>query len=154
MGEIKGLKDVGGELVYSRSNWNPRYCILVKKYFRILPLMYYCSRDLTAVKINMLCGRGPKEIILGLAYLPYDDLEPPPPREMERLVAGCRADGSHLVIGCDANAYHTTWGSSRIEYGRAGTTVTSALRPLLIFRATLQLIHSAVPHLEQSAVSY
>jgi hypothetical protein len=34
---------------------------------------------------------------------------------MERLVAGCRADGSHLVIGCDANVHHTTWGSSNIN---------------------------------------
>jgi hypothetical protein len=57
----------------------------------------------------------PREIILGSAYLPYDDFEPPPPREMERPVAGCRADGSHLVIGCDANAHHTTWGSSNIN---------------------------------------
>jgi hypothetical protein len=34
---------------------------------------------------------------------------------MERLVAGCRADGSHLVIGCDANVHHTTCGSSNIN---------------------------------------
>jgi hypothetical protein len=27
--EIKGLKGVGGELIYSRSNQNPRTCILV-----------------------------------------------------------------------------------------------------------------------------
>ena len=39
----------------------------------------------------------------------------PAPRELERLVSGCRADGSHLVIGCDANAHHTTWGSSNIN---------------------------------------
>jgi hypothetical protein len=30
-GEIKGLREVGGELIYSRSNLNPRTCILVKK---------------------------------------------------------------------------------------------------------------------------
>jgi hypothetical protein len=34
---------------------------------------------------------------------------------MERLVAGCRADRSHIVIGCDANAHRTTWGSSNIN---------------------------------------
>jgi hypothetical protein len=109
MGEIKGLKEVCGELIYSRSNQNPRTCILVKKDFRILPLMQYCFRDLTAVKLRTSCGNGPREIILG------SDLEPPPPRELERLVSGCRADGSHLVIGCDANAHHSTWGSSNIN---------------------------------------
>jgi hypothetical protein len=115
MGEVKGLKEVGGKLKHIRFNQNPRTYILVKKDFRILPLMYYCSRDLTELKIKMSCGTGTREIILRSAYLPYDDLEPPPPREMDRLVAGCRADGSHLVIGCDANAHHTTWGSSNIN---------------------------------------
>jgi hypothetical protein len=91
MREIKGLKQVSGELIYSRSIQNPRTCILVKKDFRILLLMHYCSRNLMARKIKMLCGGGPREIILELAYLPYGDTEPPPPRELERLVTGCRA---------------------------------------------------------------
>jgi hypothetical protein len=115
IGEVKGLKEVGGELIYSRSNQNPRICILVKKDFQTLLLMHYCSRDLTVVKIRTSCGKGLREIIFGSAYLSHDDLEPPPPRELEKLVAGCRADGSHLVIGCDVNAHHTTWGSSNIN---------------------------------------
>jgi hypothetical protein len=109
MGEIKGLKEVGGELIYSRSTQNPRTCILVKKDFWILPLMHHCSRNLTAVKIKMSCGEGPREIILESAYLPYDDVEPPIPWELERLVVGCTAEGTHLIIGCDATADHTSW---------------------------------------------
>jgi hypothetical protein len=27
----------------------------------------------------------------------------------------CRAEGTHLVIGCDANAHHTSWGSTNIN---------------------------------------
>jgi splicing factor 45 len=115
MGEIIGLKEVGGELIYSRSIQNPRTCILVKKDFRILLLMHHCSRDLTAVKIKTSSGGGPREIILGSAYLPYDDVEPPPPWELEKLVMGCRAEGAHLIIGCDANAHHTSWGSTNIN---------------------------------------
>jgi hypothetical protein len=88
MGEIKGLKEVGGELIYGRSIQNPRTCILVKKDFRILPLMHHCTRDFTAVKIKTSCGGGPRDIILGSAYIPYDDAEPPPPRELVRLVMG------------------------------------------------------------------
>jgi hypothetical protein len=79
MGEIKGLKEAGGELIYSRSTQNPRTCILVNKDFRILPFMHHCSGNLTAVKIKMSCGEGPREIILGSAYLPYDILNPHPP---------------------------------------------------------------------------
>ena len=109
-GAIKGLKEVGGELIYSRSTLNPRTCILIKKGFRILPLMHHCSRDLMAVKIKMSRGGGLREIILRLAYLPYDDV-PPPPWELEKLAMGCRAAGTRLIIGCDANSHHTSWGS-------------------------------------------
>ena len=68
-GEIKGLKEVGGELTYSRSTQHPRTCILVKKDFRILSLMHHCSRDLTAVKIKTSCGWEAEGYILGSAYL-------------------------------------------------------------------------------------
>jgi splicing factor 45 len=113
-GEIKGLREVGGELIYGRSTQQPRTCILVKKGFQILPLMHHCTRDLTAVKIKTSADGGPREIILRSAYLPYD-IELPPPGKLERLVMGCRAGGTHLIIGCDANAHHTSWGRSNIN---------------------------------------
>jgi hypothetical protein len=50
-GAIKGLREVSGELIYSRSTQNARTCILIKEGFQILPLMHHCSRDLTT-KIN------------------------------------------------------------------------------------------------------
>ena len=100
-GAIKGLKEVGGELIYSRSTLNPRTCILFTKGFQILLLMHHCLRDLTAVKIKMSSGGGPREIILGSAYLSYDDV-PPPPWELEKLVMGCRDTGTHLTIGYEA----------------------------------------------------
>jgi hypothetical protein len=112
---IKGLQEVGEELIYSRSTQNPRTCILVKKGFQILPLMKHCSRDLTAVKIKSSYEEGPREIILGTAYLPCDDGEPPPTMELERLVIWCSAEGTHLIIGCDAKSHHTSWGSTNIN---------------------------------------
>jgi hypothetical protein len=77
--------------------------------------MKHCSRDLTAVRIKSSNEEGPREIILGSAYLPYDDVEPPPTGELERLVTLCRAEGTHLIIGCDANSHHTFWGSTNIN---------------------------------------
>jgi hypothetical protein len=112
---IRGLKEVGGELIYSRSTQNPRVYILIKKGFQILPLMHHCSTDLTAVKIKTSSGKGPREIILGSAYLPYNDVELTPPGELERLVMGCRAEGTHHIIGCDANSHHTSWESININ---------------------------------------
>jgi hypothetical protein len=77
--------------------------------------MHHCSRDLTAVKIIASSGGRPREIILGSAYLPYDDAVTPPPEELERLVKGCRAQRTRLIIGCDANSHHTSWGSTNIN---------------------------------------
>jgi hypothetical protein len=34
--------------------------------------MHHCSRELTAVKIKTSCRRGPREIIVGSAYLTLD----------------------------------------------------------------------------------
>jgi hypothetical protein len=68
-GAIRGLKEAGGELIYNRSTQNPRTCILIKKGYQILLLMHHCSRDITAVKIKTSGGNGPREIILGSAYL-------------------------------------------------------------------------------------
>jgi hypothetical protein len=66
-------------------------------------LTHHCYRDLTAVKIKTSSGGGPREIILRSAYLPYNDAVLPPPEELERLVMGCKAEGTHFIIGCDAN---------------------------------------------------
>jgi hypothetical protein len=67
------------------------------------------------VKITALIGGRPREIILGSACLPYDDAVPPPPEGLERLVMGCKAQGTHLIIGCDANSHHNSWGSTNIN---------------------------------------
>ena len=68
-----------------------------------------------AVNIKTSSGRGPREITLGSAYLPYNDVESIPPRELDRLVMGCRAEGTHLIVGCDATSHHTSWGSTNIN---------------------------------------
>ena len=30
-------------------------------------------------------------------------------------MTGCRANGTHLIVGCDANSHHTSWGSTNIN---------------------------------------
>jgi len=60
------------------------------------------------VKIKTSSGREPREITPGLAYLPYNDVESILPRELDRLVMGCRAEGTHFIVGCDANSHHTS----------------------------------------------
>jgi hypothetical protein len=85
------------------------------KGFQILPLIQHCSRDNTTVKIKTSDGSGPREIILGSAYLPYDDVEPPPRGELEGMVMSCRAQGTHLIIGCDANSHQSSCASTNFN---------------------------------------
>jgi hypothetical protein len=80
-GEINGLREVRGELIYSRSNQNPRNCILVKKGFQLLPMTQYCYRDLTTVKITASNSGGLRRIVLGSAYLPLNVLISEKPNE-------------------------------------------------------------------------
>jgi ribonuclease HI len=47
--------------------------------------------------------------------LPYDSKLPPPSPELIRLVRHADANNTELLIGCDANAHHTVWGSSDIN---------------------------------------
>jgi hypothetical protein len=35
--------------------------------------------------------------------------------ESERLVIGCKAGGTDLIVGCDAKSHHTSWGSTNIN---------------------------------------
>jgi len=56
-----------------------------------------------------------KEIILGLDYVSYNDVEIIPPGELDRLVVGCRVEGTHLIIVCEANSHHNFWGSTNIN---------------------------------------
>jgi hypothetical protein len=34
---------------------------------------------------------------------------------LERLVTWRRAEGTHLIIGCDVNSHHTSWGNTNIN---------------------------------------
>jgi hypothetical protein len=55
---------------------------------------------------------GCKELIVASAYLPRDSDEPSPPTEVRDIIDYCHSKKKQLIIGCDANAHHTLWGST------------------------------------------
>jgi hypothetical protein len=71
-----------------------------------------CSSDTTTVRITYTYNGGCKEIIVASAYLPYDSAEPPPTKELRDIINYCHNGKKQLIIGCDANASHTFWGST------------------------------------------
>jgi len=53
-----------------------------------------------------------RDVVVGSVYLPYNDQEPPPSKELVNLVQFCATQKLPLIVGCDANSHHTCWGIS------------------------------------------
>jgi hypothetical protein len=66
------------------------------------------------VRITYTYGGGNRELIVSSAYLPYDSDEPPPSKKVKDIIY-CHSSKKQLIIGCDANAHHTLWGSTGIS---------------------------------------
>ena len=85
----------------------PRACILAKG-VNVVPLLELSSRDLIVISTDL---KGIGKLVMGSAYFPYDS-ETNPPEEVHILAEYCKVRGLPLVLGCDANAHHTVWGST------------------------------------------
>lgn len=113
-GAIQGLDKAKG-IIYSSTHNIPRACIYVSKEIQATAIPDLCSRDVVAIKVSLKRGRERVEIVLGSVYLPYDSPTPPPSTELEELVQFCSNERLPLIIGCDANAHHTCWGSTGVN---------------------------------------
>jgi hypothetical protein len=76
------------------------------------PLLEFCSRDATTVRIPYPYGGVCEELIVASAYLPYDSDESPPTKELRDINEHCQSRKKQLTVGCDANAHHILWGST------------------------------------------
>lgn len=106
---IMGLRHTSYNLFYKRSAGKPRTCILAKKCLNIMLMSNYSSGDLTAAVWER---EGGAATILASSYMAHDDCTPPPPLEVRAVVDLADKKGRNLLLGCDANAHHTIWGSS------------------------------------------
>jgi hypothetical protein len=69
-GQIRGLTNTG-ETVYSVAPENNAIsCIYIRSHVNALPLLEFCSRDATMVRITYSYGGGCEELIVASAYLP------------------------------------------------------------------------------------
>ncbi|KAJ8909909.1 hypothetical protein NQ315_014916 [Exocentrus adspersus] len=108
-GSVKGLSRKWGH-VYVSSDQTPRACIYTSKQVTATKLTNFCFRDLVAIKVTV----GRSCYILCSAYLPYES-PTPPPRQLMELVEWCKSNNLPLIVGCDANAHHTCWGSKNVN---------------------------------------
>lgn len=93
----------------------PRTCVALSKSLNAILLPQFCDRDLTVIQIKLESKGNPVKVIMASAYLPYDSRTAPPSNLLEELVNHCKAGSIPLIVGCDANAHHTVWGSSNIN---------------------------------------
>ena len=117
---IRGLNVKYGRIHYDTSCDSPRACILTLGNVQARMLRQYTSRDVVAIQVTLQVAGGNRTVVVSSAYLPYDATDPPPSQELVSLIDYCSQNDLPIIIGCDANAHHTYWGSSDTnERGRA-----------------------------------
>ncbi|KAM8714846.1 hypothetical protein ACLKA7_001249 [Drosophila subpalustris] len=110
-GKIKGLNTKNGRLIYASEQQRPRAALLLNKKVTFVPLSQFTTEDLVAVWAKMPTACGEQEAVIASAYFPGDSNDAPP-REVGALVEYCQRENLRWIIGCDANAHHTVWGST------------------------------------------
>lgn len=110
---IKGLNHPQGKILASTDIDNPRAAILIKKDLIFSPITNFISRDLVAIQVK--ADELDTELVIASAYFPGDDSSDPPPAKVRELITFCKQQKVELLLGCDANAHHTSWNSSNIN---------------------------------------
>ena len=107
-GTICGL-NINGFVLCCKNGKN-RSCILIRKHINFFFLDNYSDEDFTAVVLEK---KGAKPICLCSAYCPYEELDNFPSCNFIRVAKETKWIS---VIGCDANAHHSQWGSEENNF--------------------------------------
>ncbi|XP_072401064.1 uncharacterized protein [Diabrotica undecimpunctata] len=78
----------------------------------LIPVL--CTDDIVTAVLTITTEVGEKKLVVCSAYFPGDEALCPP-SIISDIVAYCLGKGLQLIIGCDANAHHTVWGSTNIN---------------------------------------
>lgn len=108
-GKVRGLGNAG--TVHSiNSGKTVRACVYTVKGLNALLLRQFSTSDLVAVQIRYKKGGEYHTLVVCSVYLPYEGQVPT--RELALVVEHCKNNNTDLLLGCDANAHHVSWGSS------------------------------------------
>jgi hypothetical protein len=92
-----------------------RACIFVRNNIQVFPLLDFCSRDVTMVRISFNGGGSIRELIVTSTYFPYDSDKPSPSSELWDVINHRCRNNLQLITGCDAYVHHIVWGSTGIN---------------------------------------
>ena len=107
--KVQGLNIQGYSLCCKKESGKIRSCILIKKHINFFFLDSFSDVDCTSILIEEDCK---KPLCICSAYLPGDENGDVPSETVEKVASNKKWD---LIIGCDANAHHSLWGSSDIN---------------------------------------
>ncbi|KAH8272186.1 hypothetical protein KR018_009130, partial [Drosophila ironensis] len=107
--KVSGLRSPNYNVYYMTTASRARTAILVRKGIYAYLLSNYSTDDLTAVALE---SSGEEPILMVSCYMAHDT--DAPPRELRRMVEEAELRKKPLIIGADANAHHTVWGTSRV----------------------------------------
>jgi hypothetical protein len=143
-------------MLYNTEGTKPRACIVFNRNIEFLPVPELCTDDLVAAYVNLKGWKG-QRVIMCSAYLPGDKVNPA--ADLDAVVDYARRHNAELLVGCDANAHHTGWGSTDInERGEllhdfllinSLQTLNLGCEPTFVTRARKEVldITFATPHL-------
>ena len=111
---VRGLNSPDRTLFATKNRGRPRAAISCSKCLQPALIPQLCTPDLTVIQIQVpTLNVGLKTLLLASAY---HHLEIPLVQTgIEHLVDYCRSKRLPYVIGMDANAHHTVWGSTNIN---------------------------------------
>ncbi|XP_050538360.1 uncharacterized protein LOC126903867 [Daktulosphaira vitifoliae] len=107
--QIMGLNLRNFKLFHKQAD-KPRTCILVNNKVKASLIFNLSSADLTIIKVTLNYG---KNIIVASGYLPYEVTNPG--RSLPGFFNYRKNEKLELILGMDAKAHHTIWGSSNIN---------------------------------------
>ena len=90
----------------------PRACIYATPDLCCSLIPMFSNQDIVAVRVNNVCQSGESFVFVS-AYMAAD--EPAPPNLLRNLLVFAGNEQIPTIVGTDANARHTIWGSSNIN---------------------------------------
>ena len=90
----------------------PQACIYVTPDLCCSLILMFSNEDIVAIGVNNVCQKGDSFVFVS-AYMAAE--EPAPPNLLRDLLVLTEIEQIPTILGTDANAHHTIWGSSDIN---------------------------------------
>lgn len=109
-GPVLGISAPNCKVIWDVNSKVPRTCIVINSNIPHICLSEYLTRDLVPIELNLEFKGSRKRVVVASAYFAGD--REIPLEEVRKLINHCAKNNLPLLIGCDANAHNTSWGSS------------------------------------------